>query len=191
MPDAKLTAAREWIASALPDLSDVLILRQPLATAPIPAGDNFPFAGIGWLADVPLSATPYEVTTSEFAGEGPDPGPGPGNENAFWQRRYQRRRRTLQVRLYGNRDAAEDIWDYASLLRQTLRRFDVLQLLKAAGLSIIALGEPTDASEIRGTNWVSIVMLDFGILYVQTDSNTIPVIETVSTISFSDGPVDE
>lgn len=189
MPDAKLSAARDWIVLALPELTDVRILRSPASTAPMPEGSKFPFGAIGWTADVPRSATPHEETTNEWAGDGPDEGPGPGHENEFWQRRWQRRRRTLQVRLYGNREGSEDIWDFASRLRQTLRRFDVLQGFKTAGISAIALGEPADASEIRGESWQSIVMLDFGILYVQADSNKIPAIETVSGFTFNGEPI--
>lgn len=189
MPDAKLTAVRQWIALALPDLSEIRILRSPAATAPIPEGAEFPFGAIGWTADIAKSATPHEVTTREWAGSGSDPGPGPGNENAFWQRRYQRRRRTCQVRIYGNREGSEDIWDLSTLLRQTLRRFDVLQILKDAGIGVVPLGEPADASDLRGESWVSIVMLDFGILYVQADSNKIARIETVSGFTFNGEPI--
>ncbi len=163
MSDARLIACRDWIVAAVPSLTDVINLYQSEAMAPRPAK---PYAAIGWLTDISLSATPYRRTTDTETGTPP--------ENEFREEQYMRRRRTLHTRFYG-----DGSWDRAADLLLSIRVPAVQDIFRAAEIEVVLLSDPQDGTDLLDTTWEEMVMTDFGVLYMSENAYDVPVIEQV------------
>jgi len=168
MSDAKLDKCREWIELALGASVTAVIYRNPaLSAAPRPA---LPYVAIAWGADVALGATPYEYTQNE------DPEPHPGNADGryFDGYRRQRRRRTLEIAVYG--DTALDL---LLELRASLRHVDESALIRAAGLGIAQAGDILDTTTLRDTAHEIAASQDYYVYYTHEDDDPVGVIETL------------
>ncbi len=166
--DAVMDTCYDWVVAALPTLTvatvpQVEVLRDPYADSP---RYDAPCAGLAWLSDTPY-AEPYDETTDTEAG---DPG-----ENLFVRHIYQRRMRTLQVKLYG-----AGSWGLAARLRSSLMDQPIQEIMHGGDISAAARGEPVMGDTLRDNSWEEITLQDFRVHYVADYATEIAALESAT-----------
>lgn len=179
--DPKLESARKWIDLALPQLGGRITFRRQTKGGAV-RFDVFPCATLAWGVDRPISATPFEHLTKDQTGSGAHGG------NEYYQDRYLRRRRTLAVELYSQEGEA---FDLSAELRMSLRRPEILALMKTEEIGLLLISDAIDESGLLDTNWEDTVAIDFALSYLTTERSGVPSVDSVDfTIDGEPGHVD-
>jgi hypothetical protein len=150
---------RSWVAAALPTLTAVIERTRGQGDPPRP---ELPYAALEISADLPRSATPYDHTTTTPDGD------------LFVRNRWQRRIGVLVVDIHGPEAQA-----LGRQLQISYPQATEWNILRDGGVTVHPLGDVTNLAALRDTAHEEQARMEFQILFVTSNEESVPVIETV------------
>lgn len=172
-PSAALEAFRQWVALALPTLSEVVLAKQDKADASRAA---LPYATVERTRLTDL-ASPYRRVGGTKAG-GPT---GETNELELTQVKDL----IVMLSIYG--DDGPDLLD---LLPMAHGRTESQALLETAGIAVRELGDAQNTRELRSTVHEASAFQEFAVTFCREDSSTVGTIETAEIMGYDAIPTE-